>query len=67
MMGSMKPDREKVEEEAEREPAPLSREQLRKIVSGHRGLKIIVLVQAVLIVALFALVMGTIAYRVALM
>lgn len=57
--------KEKVEISTKSEP--LSREQLRKITSGYHGLKIIVLVQAVLIVALFALVAGTIAYRVALM
>ncbi|MCY4035641.1 MAG: hypothetical protein OXF24_03040 [Hyphomicrobiales bacterium] len=57
--------KEKVETNTESEP--LSREQLRQITSGHRGLKIVVLVQAVLIVALFALVAGTIAYRAALM
>ena len=61
----MEPGREKVETDTK--PEPLSSEQLREITSGHRVLKIIVLVQAVLIVALFALVAGTIAYRIALM
>lgn len=60
----MESDREKVETNTE--PEPLSHGQLREITSGHRVLKIIVLVQAVLIVALFALVAGTIAYRIAL-
>lgn len=61
----MELDKEKVEISTESQP--LSREQLREITSGHIGLKIIVLIQAVLIVALFALVAGTIAYRAALM
>ncbi|MCY4031968.1 MAG: hypothetical protein OXF05_07615 [Hyphomicrobiales bacterium] len=61
----MESGREKVETNTE--PEPLSHEQLREITSGHRVLKIIVLAQAVLIVALFALVAGTIAYRIALM
>lgn len=45
----------------------LSRKQLRQITSGHGGLKLLVIVQAVLIFILFGIVVWTIAYRLALL
>ena len=56
----------KVERKEGERPPPLSPGQLRRIASGHRALKLLVVGQAVAIILLFALVAGTIAYRLAL-
>ena len=58
----MESDDEKVEQ-----TEPLTREQMARITSGHRGLKFLVLAQALLIFILFGVVVGTIAYRAALL
>lgn len=65
----MEPDAKKVQSAppGEDAPAPLSRAQLRRITAGHRGLKLLVVGQGIALVVLFALVVGTIAYRVALL
>ena len=57
----------KVERCKEKASPPLSVEQLRRITSGHRGLKLLVLGQAIAIVLLFCVVLGTISYRLALL
>ena len=67
----MKPGDKKVEHKepeaaAPDPPAPPSPGQLRRIASGHRVLKLLVIGQAVAIMLLFGLVVGTIAYRLAL-
>ena len=65
----MKSDAKKVHNPppGEDAPAPLSRAQLRRITAGHRGLKLLVIGQGIALVVLFSLVVGTIAYRAALL
>ena len=64
----MEPGAKKVEQkQRETLPSPLSPEQLRRIVSGHRALKLLVLGQGIAIIVLFCLVAGTIAYRLAIL